>query len=147
MQITKSPLVLERIGNRLWVVREPFSVSIKYDNAAPAFDCIIPAGFITDGASVPRIFWSVCPPMSGPFGEAAVVHDFLYSALGPEVSKEFADDVLIEIGRSNGASIVECTLVYLAVRIFGFSHFKIGADTLSPDAVNRVHSIIGKNNG
>ena len=146
MRITKSPLILERIGNRLWVVREPFSVLIEYDTN-PSFKCVVPAGFITDGASVPRIFWSICPPMSGSFGEAAVVHDFLYSALGPEVTKEFADDVLIQIGRWDGANILECMLVFLAVHIFGFSHFKIGVGTLSRDAVNRVHSIIGKNNG
>lgn len=36
----------------------------------------IPAGYLTDGASVPRIFWSMIPPW-GAYGQAAVVHDLL----------------------------------------------------------------------
>lgn len=37
----------------------------------------IPAGFKTDFASVPRIFWNIFPPV-GRHTKAAVVHDFLY---------------------------------------------------------------------
>lgn len=36
----------------------------------------VPAGYLTDGASVPRIFWSMIPPW-GAYGQAAVVHDLL----------------------------------------------------------------------
>jgi len=36
----------------------------------------IPTGFVTDLATVPRIFWAIYPP-EGKYGEAAVVHDFL----------------------------------------------------------------------
>lgn len=39
---------------------------------------IVPAGFISDGASVPRIFWSLFPPV-GRYFAAAVVHDYLLS--------------------------------------------------------------------
>lgn len=36
----------------------------------------VPAGYLTDGASVPRLLWSAIPPW-GPYGQAAVVHDLL----------------------------------------------------------------------
>ena len=36
---------------------------------------IIPAGFATDLATIPRIFWALLPP-SGVYEKAAVVHDF-----------------------------------------------------------------------
>jgi hypothetical protein len=36
----------------------------------------VPAGYLTDGASVPRVFWSLLPPW-GAYGQAAVVHDLL----------------------------------------------------------------------
>lgn len=39
-------------------------------------DATIPEGFISDGASVPRIFWSVFPPVRDYFNEA-VYHDYL----------------------------------------------------------------------
>ncbi len=38
----------------------------------------IPKGFVTDGASVPRTFWTFFPPVYDYFG-ASVVHDYLLS--------------------------------------------------------------------
>lgn len=40
---------------------------------------IVPAGFITDFASIPRVFWSI-PGFSpsGPLAVAAILHDFAY---------------------------------------------------------------------
>ena len=37
----------------------------------------VPAGFITDFASSPRIFWPIVSPW-GKWGKAAIVHDLLY---------------------------------------------------------------------
>lgn len=36
----------------------------------------VPIGYLTDGASVPRVFWSLIPPW-GAYGQAAVLHDWL----------------------------------------------------------------------
>lgn len=36
----------------------------------------VPANYLTDGASVPRLFWSLLPPL-GAYGQAAVLHDYL----------------------------------------------------------------------
>lgn len=36
----------------------------------------VPRGYLSDGASVPRPFWNLIPPM-GPYGQAAVIHDIL----------------------------------------------------------------------
>lgn len=36
----------------------------------------VPANYLTDGASVPRIFWNLLPPQ-GAYGQAAVLHDWL----------------------------------------------------------------------
>lgn len=36
----------------------------------------VPPGFLSDGASVPRAFWSLIPPW-GAYGQAAVLHDYL----------------------------------------------------------------------
>lgn len=38
----------------------------------------IPKGFICDGASIPKIFWSVVGNPLGKYAPAAVIHDFLY---------------------------------------------------------------------
>lgn len=39
---------------------------------------VVPAGFVTDGASVPRPLWPLFPP-TGRYFAAAVVHDWLLS--------------------------------------------------------------------
>lgn len=36
----------------------------------------VPAGFVTDGASVPRLLWAILPAW-GRYSRAAVVHDYL----------------------------------------------------------------------
>lgn len=39
----------------------------------------IHAGYKTDGASVPRVFWQLFPPFRPEYFTAAVIHDFLCS--------------------------------------------------------------------
>jgi len=36
----------------------------------------VPAGYLTDGATVPRLFWNILPPW-GRYGQAAILHDYL----------------------------------------------------------------------
>lgn len=54
---------------------------------------IVPAGYITDGASIPRLAWSVVGgPMSRPYLYAAVPHDFRYEVHGhPDTIDYIAD--------------------------------------------------------
>ncbi|MBR8464266.1 DUF1353 domain-containing protein [Campylobacter sp. faydin G-24] len=40
-------------------------------------DITIPAGYKTNGANIPRIFWSVLPPNSPEYLSAVIVHDYL----------------------------------------------------------------------
>lgn len=44
----------------------------------PNDEVTVPAGFITDLASVPRFFWRIIPPWDGQYAEAAIVHDYLW---------------------------------------------------------------------
>lgn len=52
----------------------------------------VPAGYLTDGASVPRLVWGLVPPW-GAYGQAAVVHDLLCEYL--VVMTEAGDQVRI----------------------------------------------------
>ena len=42
-------------------------------------DFTLPKGYKTDGASVPRIFWSLYPPYKPEWLTACVIHDYLCS--------------------------------------------------------------------
>ena len=37
----------------------------------------VPAGYVTDGASIPRIFWSIFPPNRTDYLPCAIIHDYL----------------------------------------------------------------------
>ena len=50
----------------------------------------VPIGFVTDFASVPRLFWSLLRP-DGLYAYAAVVHDYLYWE--QPIAKEKADNI------------------------------------------------------
>lgn len=74
MSCFTTPAILEMPGHYLWRVHEPFEFYLSDDNS----DVIsVPAGFVTDLATVPRIFWSVMPP-DGKYAKAAIIHDYLY---------------------------------------------------------------------
>ena len=115
----------ERLGNRLWVLTRPFVFSVDDEIFT------VPMGFVTDGASVPRLLYSLCSPVSGPFGQGAIVHDFLYSVDGPDIGRLRADLVLYQIGRFRGAGLAESQLVKSGVNLFGWMSYKTGRDKMT----------------
>lgn len=40
-------------------------------------EIVIPKGFETNGADIPRIFWSIIPPFKPKYLPAVIVHDYL----------------------------------------------------------------------
>lgn len=61
---------------RLYEVSRPFRSLIKMPLGNNTV-ATVPVGFVTDFASVPRLFWRLLPPV-GNYDEAAVLHDYLY---------------------------------------------------------------------
>lgn len=86
----------------------------------------IPADFHTDELSAPQIAWTIIGmPPDGYYRAAAVVHDYLYgtNGLSNTFTRKQCDDILVEIlGRLTCPKIKQ-TAVYLAVRLFGGSHW------------------------
>ena len=77
---------------------------------------IIPSGFETDFASVPRSLWNVLPPI-GKHNRAAVLHDFMYvNNLG---SRRLADAHFLNVMLNDGVNKVQAYVMYWGVRIGG----------------------------
>jgi Protein of unknown function (DUF1353) len=76
----------------------------------------VPVGFVTDFASIPRIFWSALRP-DGNYTHPAVVHDYLYWT--QSTSREDADDIFRIMMEDFSISAVTSTAIYSAVRVFG----------------------------
>ncbi|SFP60235.1 DUF1353 domain-containing protein [Hydrogenimonas thermophila] len=84
----------------------------------------VPAGFVTDGASIPRIFWSVVgSPFTGKYVEVAVLHDYLYSG-AEDVSFKEANRIFYKGMRKAGVNRAKAYLMYKAVSLFGKKRFR-----------------------
>lgn len=78
----------------------------------------VPSDFITDLASVPRLFWALLPP-HGVYERAAVVHDWHCVQLAKgscAVSSRDADGLFRRMAREGGAGLVTRWLLWLGVR-------------------------------
>jgi len=82
---------------------------------------LVPKGFKTDLASVPRIFWNIVPP-HGKYAKAAIVHDYLY--VEAYKTKEYADNIFYEAMGVLGVPEWKRTVMYLAVKHFGKGNYK-----------------------
>lgn len=83
---------------------------------------VVPAGFSSDGASVPRALWWLCgDPMERPRLYAALLHDWLYTT--GVVSRAEADAIYYAMLRHFGYSPMDASVNYLAVRLFGSRHY------------------------
>lgn len=92
---------------------------------------IVPEGFDTDFASVPRLLWTIIPKW-GTYGKAAVVHDFMYRH--KQLPRDKADLIFHDCMIYNGVPAWKAKLMYLAVRAFGgFSYGKIVTPGLKVD--------------
>ena len=88
----------------------------------------VPAGLVTDFASIPRGLWSLLDPEDPVILFPSVIHDYLYTAAGKlpngiTYTREDADGVLKEAMGVCGASNWKQETVYIAVRSFGGSHW------------------------
>jgi len=74
--------------------------------------------WVTDGASVPQIFWNIFPPIAGRYLEAAVLHDALYKKQC--LPRKKCDLIFLKAMKDCGVKLWKCYIIYFAVRLFGF---------------------------
>lgn len=83
----------------------------------------IGAGFVFDGASIPRALWRVCGhPLEAPRFVAALVHDWLYAA--HVTTRAEADAIYRAILRAVGVAGWRCAIEYAALRLAGGAAWK-----------------------
>lgn len=115
-----------REGRTQWVVRSP----LPYHVGAEDSDVVVtvPAGFVTDFASIPRLFWRFEAP-AGRALKASVVHDFLYDRQGvvetapcrlERFSRAECDGVFLEAMGVVGVPRWKALILWAAVRAFGW---------------------------
>lgn len=71
-----SKLEVEPLDGKYWRLTKGFEYHV---GCYPSDEVIVvPEGFVTDFASVPKVFWPIISPV-GKHGKAAVIHDFCYA--------------------------------------------------------------------
>lgn len=93
------------------------------------FAIVIPRGFATDFASIPRLFQVAFPPYHDDYGKAAVVHDYLYRTQSL-ATRVVADAIFREAMAVLGCPAWKRLLLYYAVRLGGWAPWNNRRDTL-----------------
>ena len=119
------PAMRDNASSRDRYLLEP----LVYDDGT--YRACLPAGFWSDGASVPRIFWSIFPPW-GKYTRCALLHDYLYS-LGASlwfnerrtpITRPLADAMLRRAMIHSRCGKREAWLFWCAVRVGGGNGFQ-----------------------
>ena len=86
----------------------------------------MPEGYISDGSSIPKIFWSLIGSPMGESAQSGFLHDFLYTKqgnvqtlIGFPISRKRCDDIFLESMKVLKINFFKRRLIWLAVRIFG----------------------------
>jgi hypothetical protein len=79
----------------------------------------IPAGWVSDGASIPRFLWcSLGSPFVGKHRAGCILHDFLYWSNYQD--RKFSDVCMYDMMRADGTAWVRASLIYRGVRMGGW---------------------------
>jgi hypothetical protein len=103
-------------GHQLYVLDTPLS----YQSDIASATITVPAGFVTDMASVPRIPF-IYMLLDGRADLAGVPHDYMYST--GAMSRKMADKILYEACLVIGMSKFAAWAIYAGVRVGGSGRY------------------------
>lgn len=88
----------------------------------------VPSGYKTNGANIPRIFWSFYPPNSPEYLSAVVIHDYLCDkAYKNDKNYEdfiLADNIFFIALKELGVDKFKSGLFYLSCKTYHFMKYK-----------------------
>jgi hypothetical protein len=112
-------LIAKKLKKRDWEVVESFSYDVGELGSGETIT--VPAGFVSDLASIPRPLWTIFPP-DGSYTQAAVLHDWVCKKKGKvekqydykQVSKIFSESLNVL-----DVSFLTRQAMYYGVLLFG----------------------------
>jgi hypothetical protein len=79
----------------------------------------IPKGYETNGANIPRVFWSIIPPFKPKYLPAVIVHDYLCDKEEYALADRYFEEMLYDIEKS-----IETKAMVASVKLY--HRFKYG---------------------
>ena len=108
-------IIVRYVGRKerpyLWEINKEINIALS-DNSI----LTIPKGFTTDFASVPKVFWSLIPPI-GEANISWIIHDYLYDTKDLR-GRKFADKEMLYWMHKKGQDKLSSRVMYWSVRIF-----------------------------
>lgn len=98
--------------------KDRFEVVEDYLFVLKSFNAVVPKGFKTDGASIPRLFWSLFPPFKSEYFSACVIHDFLCERANSRKDYKSADLALKEAMQELGCSKFKIFIFYHSCNLY-----------------------------
>ncbi len=97
---------------------------------------IVPAGFKSDGASVPEFLWSTVSPAIDPRTvRGAVAHDYVYRHHPEGWTRADADNMFYDLIREDGLGWWRAQKCYWGVRLFGGKAWEEGGNGYAQQAL------------
>lgn len=112
-------LDIRKVGERKWELLSDFAFESDYLEGV----VVAPKGFVTNFASIPRVFWRLYPPV-GNYDEAAVIHDAAYDRKLFTISK-----IDGRVWHMNTSKTVSDLLFHEALQCETFRKSKVGPKT------------------
>ena len=126
--------VIPNTGGEKFIITAPWRIVIVWDFGYTVVT--IKPGFVTDFASVPRMFRRIAgEPTEYPRIVAALLHDLLYALKLPSVPRAMADEIYCEVCRAVGIGVFRRNFEWLVLRVCG------GAAWNEHDELDRQHAI------
>lgn len=114
-RFTRPLLVTPLADGKTWVTMRAFGYDVGTENSGDTVE--VSVGFMTDFATVPRLFWSVLPKW-GKYGNASVIHDWLYWVQTRPRAE--ADRIFLEGMAVSQVGLIARYAMFYAVRWFGW---------------------------
>lgn len=114
-RFTRPLLVTPLADGKTWVTMRAFGYDVGAENSGDIVE--VSVGFMTDFATVPRLFWSVLPEW-GKYGNASVIHDWLYWVQTRPRAE--ADRIFFEGMAVSQVGLITRYAMFYAVRWFGW---------------------------
>lgn len=134
----------------LYIIERDYRIEYTLEHDFDVHEITVPAGMLTDLASVP-VFARWFVGRVGRHLEAAIVHDYLYTAHKRETDdarrrekRKFADQMMLVGMRDAGVDMFRAWVMFIVIRAFGWmfskgNHEDDFLDTSDPDVLARLH--------
>lgn len=109
------PLLTEHLDGRRFRLIAPFIYVVTFN---PYEEVVVPIDFITDLASIPKMFWWIIGSPNGRYGKPSVIHDNLYAV--QIYTRQRSDEIFYDSMQEAKVSFWRRWIMYHAVRTCGW---------------------------